>query len=177
MPPLPSRRIRDTTGLVGLTGAFSPLLCGILSVLTTCSVTPHCRYPYSSATRCYSCGSCRTSLQPISLQPQQPHSPHWLLREPSTSTKNPGIVSKISCSISNAISKGGGGLGKELFLKNPSGRTSPGSLTLVPRGTQTIHFHLDILSHTRNKEQTISSLSSFIKVFDLLRYCYSYLSI
>lgn len=150
MPPLPSRKIRDTTGLAGLIGAFSPLLCGILSVLTTCSVIPHCRYPYSSATtRCYSCGSCRTSLQPISLQPQQPHSPHWLLREPSTSTKNPGIVSKISCSISNAISKGGGGLGKELFLKNPSGRTSPGSLTLVPRGTQTIHSHLDILSHIR----------------------------
>lgn len=103
--------------------------------------------------------------------------PHCLLRAPPTSTKNPGIVSKVSCSISNAINKGGWGLGKELFLKNSRGRTSLGSLTLTPRSTQTIPFHLDILPHNRKKDQTTSSLSSFIKVFDLLRYCYSYLSI
>lgn len=83
--------------------SFPPLLCGILPIQTMCRVIPHCWYPCTSAAMgCYSCGSCRTSLHPISLRPQQPHSPHWLLRAASTSTKNPQIVSKISSSISSA---------------------------------------------------------------------------
>lgn len=45
-------------------------------------------------------------------------------------------------------------LGKKTFLKNPGGITSPGSLTLGPRSTETINFHLDYLSHVRNKDQT-----------------------
>lgn len=175
MPLVPSRRrIRVTTQRVSLIwGLFrsclSPCHSWTEKGTRACTVVPHFFVTAISGTR--RCESSRKAvLQPISLVTEQQ------LRSPWGSVPRARELFYLRFLTSYTNSRV-----RNLLLTFHCDQQWP--KTWQEWNVPEEHFQqnnldrLTISTHRRNNDQTTSSLSSFIKVFDLLRYCYSYLSI